>query len=243
MTLPSIIAIDGPAASGKTTIGFMLAEKLGYLFLDTGSMYRAVTLAALLSGVDINAEDEVTALARRAAIDVLPRGAAADGRLGTVLLDGEDVTWALRSADVDRYVSQVSAYASVRVEMVHRQRALGRQGRVVMVGRDIGTVVMPDAPLKLYVVASAAERARRRWLERRERQDAASYDEILADIERRDQFDSRRVHSPLKAAADAIFLDSTGRTPDQLLDFIWRDLLHGLDSDADPDAPSDQSSG
>lgn len=234
MTLPSIIAIDGPAASGKTTIGFMLAETLHYLFLDTGSMYRAVTLAALRDGVDINVEAAVADLARRADIEILPRGAAADGRLCTVLLDGQDVTWELRSADVDRYVSQVSAYAGVRAEMVRHQRALGRQGRVVMVGRDIGTVVMPDAPLKLYVVASAGERARRRWLERRERRDAASYAEILADIERRDQFDSRRVHSPLKAAPDAIFLDTTGHTPDQLLAYILHDLLSWPESDPPP---------
>ena len=239
--LPPIIAIDGPAASGKTTIGRMLAEKLDYLFLDTGSMYRAVTLAALHYRVDINDESAVAALTEQLRIQVLPPDGATDGRLFTVLLDGVDVTWELRSAAVDRHVSQVSAYPTVRAELVRRQRLIGQQGRVVMVGRDIGTVVMPDAPMKLYVVASSAERARRRWLERQGQDDATTYEQMLADIERRDAFDSARVHSPLRAAADAYILDSTGRSPEEILDYILETLLGRPAANDNARYPTDQA--
>ncbi len=222
MTLPQTIAIDGPAASGKTTLGRLLAEKLGYLFLDTGSMYRAVTLAALQRGVNISHEETVTDLTRRLKIEIDPPGAATDGRMYTVWLDGVDVTWELRSPAVDSHVSEVSAYPGVRVEMVRRQRLMGQKGAVVMVGRDIGTVVLPDAPLKLYVVASAEVRAQRRWLERQARDPQADYAQILADIQRRDDIDSHRPHSPLKPAGDAWLLDSSHRSPEELLHDILR---------------------
>lgn len=220
MNFLDTIAIDGPAASGKTTVGQMLAESLDYLFLDTGSMYRAVTLAALRQGLDITAEPAVTALAQRLEIEILPAHHAEDGRAYTVLIDGEDVTWQLRSAAVDANVSAVSAYPGVRKELVRRQRGLARLGRVVMVGRDIGTVVLPDAPLKFYVTASAEERARRRYEERRERDDGADYDEILADVNRRDQIDSTREHSPLRPAPDAIILDTTSQAPETVVEKI-----------------------
>lgn len=217
---PSMIAIDGPAASGKTTVGRLLAQRLGYLLVDTGGMYRAVTLAALQRGVAIGDEAAIVALAQQVAIELLPVENADDDRLCTVLLDGADVTWALRSADVDAHVSAVSAYQGVRAEMVRRQRALGQRGRVVMVGRDIGTVVLPDAPLKLYIVATAETRAERRWRERQLHGDDESYAAILADIRRRDTIDSTRKHSPLSAADDAVQIDTTARTPDEVVDAI-----------------------
>lgn len=224
LTLPQTIAIDGPAASGKTTLGRLLAQKLGYLFLDTGSMYRAVTLAALQRGINTSDEEAVTELTRCLKIEIYPPEPAGDGRLYTVLVDGLDVTWELRAPAVDRHVSEVSAYPGVRAEMVRQQRLMAHTGRVVMVGRDIGTVVLPDAPLKLYVVASAEVRAHRRWLERQARDSQASYDQILADIQRRDEIDSHRPHSPLKPAGDAILLDSSHHSPEALLD----DILHTL---------------
>ena len=141
----------------------MLAEALDYLFLDTGFMYRVVTLAALRRDIEVTDETAVTGLARTLKIDVEPAPEAEDGRLYTARLNGEDVTWAIRTPDVDANVSQVSRYLGVRQEMVRRQREFGRRGHVVMVGRDIGTVVMPEAPLKLFVTATQAERARRRW--------------------------------------------------------------------------------
>lgn len=213
----SVIAIDGPAASGKSTIGRILADRLGFLFLDTGCMYRAVTLAALLALNDVDDETAVTQLAESIDIDVQPPANAEDGRHYTTLLNEQDVTWELRSPEVDTHVSLVSSYAGVREELVKRQREFGLRGRVVMVGRDIGTVVMPDAPLKLYITASAEERARRRWLDRQEQGHGNSYEAILADVQRRDRFDSSRKHSPLRPAADAIVINTTGRTPDAII--------------------------
>ncbi len=219
-TFPAAIAIDGPAASGKTTIGKMLADRLGYLFLDTGSMYRAATWAALQRGLDFNDEAAIEALAEQIDIHIENANEAVDGYHYTVYVDGQNVTLELRIQAVDRHVSQVSAYAGVRRQMVKLQRAYGDRGRVVMVGRDIGTVVLPQAPLKLYVVASAEERAQRRWLERRDKGDSLSYETILADVIRRDKIDSGREHSPLRPADDAVMIDSSGREPALILEEI-----------------------
>jgi CMP/dCMP kinase len=216
-TTISVIAIDGPAASGKSTVGKLLAEALHYLFLDTGCMYRATTWAALQQQLDLMDETAVTQLAQNLNMDIQPLQREEDGRLYTVILNSKDITWDIRSPQVDANVSQVSKYIGVRQEMVKRQRAFGTRGRVVMVGRDIGTVVMPDAPLKLYVTASPEERARRRWLDRQEQGHNADYDAILADVIRRDKIDSSREHSPLKSAADAIHIDTTNRTPAELV--------------------------
>ncbi len=207
---PTLIAMDGPAASGKSTVGFALAQALGYLFLDTGCMYRAATLAVLDAGIDIMDESAVTDHVQSLDMNILPLQSQTDGRQYTVLLDGEDVTWQLRTPAVDRNVSQVSKYMGVREEMVRRQREFGERGNVVMVGRDIGTVVLPDAPVKLYVTASAEERARRRWHDRLKQGYDDSFEAILADVERRDDIDSNRAHSPLRPADDAIIVDTSG---------------------------------
>jgi cytidylate kinase len=227
---PTVIAIDGPAASGKSTAGYMLARELGFLYLDTGSMYRAATLAALIAGIDPGDEDAVSALSRDLDLQIKPASGAADGRQYTVLLDGDDVTWELRSPDVDAHVSVVSSFPRVREEMVRRQREIARMGSVVMVGRDIGTVVIPDAPLKLYITASPKVRARRRWLDRKAQGHEADYAEILADINRRDEFDSRRKHSPLRPAEDAVIIDNTSLDPEEVLAEI-RAFLHAGSSE------------
>jgi cytidylate kinase len=227
---PTVIAIDGPAASGKSTAGYMLARELGFLYLDTGSMYRAATLAALIAGIDPDDEDAVSALSRDLDLQIKPASGAADGRQYTVLLDGDDVTWELRSPDVDAHVSVVSSFPRVREEMVRRQREIARMGSVVMVGRDIGTVVIPDAPLKLYITASPEVRARRRWLDRKAQGHEADYAEILADINRRDEFDSRRKHSPLRPAEDAVIIDNTDLDPEEVLTEI-RAFLHAGSSE------------
>ncbi len=213
----SVIAIDGPAASGKSTIGKQLADKLNYLFLDTGCMYRAVTLAVFKQGVDVGDETAVTQLAQQIKLDILSSEGWEDGRLYTVLLNGHDITWQLRSPQVDTNVSQVSSYLGVRKEMVKRQQAFGKRGNVVMVGRDIGTAVMPDAPLKLYITASAEERARRRWHDRKNQGNHTDFKTILADVIRRDKIDSNRQHSPLRPATDAILIDTTSRPPNAIL--------------------------
>jgi len=204
-----IIAIDGPAGSGKSTVAQRLAQRLGYLYFDTGVMYRAVTLAALRGAVPVGDEQAVDALAHRVTIDVRSPSKG-DGRQYDVLLDGLDVTWELRSPQVDATVSQVSMYAGVREAMSARQREIGLRGAVVMVGRDIGTVVLPEADLKVYLDASVEERARRRWHEAMTRGEAVmSYEDVLQAMRERDRMDSTRQVAPLRAASDAIVLDST----------------------------------
>jgi cytidylate kinase len=212
---PNIIAIDGPAASGKSTLGRRLADALGYLFFDTGVMYRAVTWGALQRGLAIADETAVTALAESAQIDVRPPSKE-DGRPCDVLLDGVDITWETRRPEVDANVSPVSAYAGVRRALTAQQRRIGLRGRVVMVGRDIGTVVLPEADLKIYLDASAEERARRRYLEIVSRGENADYEKILAGVRKRDEIDSGRAVAPLRPAEDAIILDSDKLTADQV---------------------------
>lgn len=220
-----MIAIDGPAASGKSTVGRLLAEHLNFLYLDTGCMYRAVTWAALGQGEDVGDETAVTQLAHDIEIEIYPvREGEADGRHYTVHVAGKDITWELRTPAVDANVSQVSSYLGVRQEMVKRQRTFGERGAVVMVGRDIGTVVMPDAPLKLFITASAEERARRRTRDRQTQGHTANYDDILADVLRRDKIDSNREHSPLRPAADAILIDSTEQPPAAIVETILQML-------------------
>lgn len=203
------IAIDGPAGSGKSTIGQLLADKLGFLYFDTGVMYRAVTLAALMHGIDLDDEPGVTQLAERAHIEVMPPEIK-DGRQATILLDGVDVTWDIRKPEVDAGVSLPSKYAGVRTRMVEQQRRIASDKRALMVGRDIGTVVIPDAEVKIYLTASVEERARRRHEELLARGEKSNYDDVLAAMRRRDQIDSTRAVSPLRPANDAIVFDSTG---------------------------------
>lgn len=218
-TRPSIIAIDGPAASGKSTLGRRLAEALGYLFLDTGVMYRAVTWVVLQRGVDVLDEPAVTALAEQASIDVEP-ASKADGRTCDVLVDGRDITWETRGADVEANVSIVAAYRGVRRAMSDQQRRIGKRGQIVMVGRDIGTVVLPDADLKIYLDASLEERARRRHQQDLTHGTDSDYHETLRAVTERDRIDSTRDIAPLRAADDAVILDSDKLSPDEVFDQV-----------------------
>jgi len=219
MARPRTIAIDGPAGAGKSTIGALVAERLGYLFLDTGAMYRAVALAALERKVDPDDGAALSALASDLRINIGPP-TVRDGRAYTVLLDGRDVTWEIRDARIDRVVSQVARIPGVRDAMLGQQRALAQRGRVVMVGRDIGTVVLPNADRKIFLTASAAERARRREEELQSRGEQRPRQELLHEILRRDQLDSERAVAPLKAAEDAIVVETDGESVGQALDRV-----------------------
>ena len=213
---PSTIAIDGPAASGKSTIGALLAKRLSYVYFDTGVMYRAVTWAALERGVAIEDEAGVTALAEELQIDVI-RPTVDDGRQYTVLADGQDVTWAIRTPEVDRGVSPVSVYPGVRAALTAQQRRIGSKGQIVMVGRDIGTVVLPDADLKIYLDATLERRIDRRYREVLGRGEVAEYETVVESVRQRDEIDSSRALAPLRPAGDAVVIDTTPLTVDQVL--------------------------
>jgi CMP/dCMP kinase len=216
VSTPNIIAIDGPAASGKTTLALTLAHDLDYLYFDTGVMYRAVTLAAMDQSIDLTDESNVTDIAKSIEIDVIP-STESDGRPCTVKVDGEDVTWKLRGHEVDKNVSIPSAYAGVRKAMTDQQRKIGNRGRVVMVGRDIGTVVLPNADLKIYLDASAEARAQRRWQEFSKNGSTDSYQQILDSMKNRDKLDSQRQVAPLRPAEDAYVIDSTSLDADEVV--------------------------
>jgi CMP/dCMP kinase len=225
MPLINLIAIDGPAASGKSTLAEKISKKLGYFYFDTGAMYRAVTLEALTRLQSVEDEKKVTDLSNRIQIDVQPPSVQ-DGRVMDVLVDGQDVTWQIRTPEVDHKVSQVSAYPGVRKAMTDQQRRIGARGNMVMVGRDIGTVVFPDAAYKIYLEASPEERARRRFIEVQERGENTSYEEILASIKKRDAVDSSREVAPLIQAKDAIVIDSDGKSIDEVVEEALVILSH-----------------
>ena len=205
MSQPSIIAIDGPSGSGKSTLGRMLARELRLLYIDTGSMYRAVALAVIESTVSETDDVAVGSLAQRIDIDL-----AGDPDSLQVTLDGRDVSDRIRDEDVTHMSSIISTIPAVRRAMVERQRELGKRG-AVMNGRDIGTVVFPDADVKFFLDAAPQERAERRLAEERENNPDATYEQTLVDITERDRRDTTRVDSPLVAADDAIVIDSTGQ--------------------------------
>ena len=215
MSLPSIIAIDGPSASGKSTLAEKLAAHLGYLYFDTGVMYRAVTLAVIRSQVNVYDKEAVSDLAEKIVIDVHPPSVK-DGRKNDILLDNEDITWEIVKPEVETDVSLVASYRRVRLEMTDQQRRIGGRGKVVMVGRDIGTVVFPNADLKIYLDASCKERARRRFEERRARGEDVEFDQVLAGMQKRDQIDSTREIAPLRAAKDAVVIQSDGYGVDEI---------------------------
>jgi len=215
MGIAEIIAIDGPAASGKSTLGKRLANDLDYLYFDTGVMYRAVTWVAIQRGVSLEDETALTDLAESVKIDVRPPSRE-DDRDYDVLVEGEDITWEIRRPEVDANVSVVSAYPGVRRALSAQQRRIGLRGHVVMVGRDIGTVVLPEAELKIYLDASVEERAKRRYHERLDRGEQPDFESILKGMRKRDRIDSTRDVAPLRPAEDAVILDSDGLNAEEI---------------------------
>lgn len=205
------IAIDGPAAAGKSTIAKLTAEKLGYTYIDTGAMYRALTHKALVQNIDTNDGDKLTALLQDTAIVLLP---SANGQ--KVIVDDVNVSEEIRSQQVTAHVSAVAAHSGVRTLMVEKQQQLAEGMGVVMDGRDIGTAVLPNAELKIFMTASVEERAMRRFLENEKRGMATPLEQLAAEISERDRADSERAVSPLKQAEDAIVVDTTSMTIEEV---------------------------
>lgn len=217
MTKQIQIAIDGPAAAGKSTIAKKTAELLGYTYVDTGAMYRAITYKAIQSNIDLQDEDKLTSLLKQTSIELKPSPKGQQ-----VFLDKQEVTEEIRSKEVTAAVSVVAAHAELRKEMVRRQVEMGKNGSVVMDGRDIGTSVLTDAELKIFMSASVEERAKRRFSENNKRGIESSLEELMNDIELRDKLDSEREASPLVQAEDAIFIDTTSLTIEEVSEKIMK---------------------
>jgi cytidylate kinase len=206
-----VVAIDGPSGAGKSTAGRALAAQLGYTYIDTGAMYRALALKAMRAGVSLDAEEALATLCRASRIELTEGGRR-------VLLDGQDVTAEIRSRETSRASSLVSVHPGVRVEMVARQRELGREGGVVLDGRDIGTAVFPDAEVKFYLDANPGERAQRRLGELRAAGNDVSFDAIEQEVRERDYTDTHRAESPLVRAWDALAFDTTRLGPEEVVE-------------------------
>jgi cytidylate kinase len=211
-----VIAIDGPVGAGKSTVAKLVARKLGYLYVDTGAMYRAVALKALRLGMDINDPIVMAMLAEATDIQLQQQG---DGGV-RVFLDGEDVTEAIRTPEVSEASSIVSAHEGVRKVLTERQKVMAELGGVVMEGRDIQTVIAPDAEVKIFLTASLEERAKRRWLELQQKGISVSYEEVLQEVKERDERDKTRAIAPLRKAPDAVEIDTTGMTPEEVAEKI-----------------------
>ena len=216
-----VIAIDGPAAAGKSTVARELAEELEILLFDTGALYRAVTLKALRKEADLDDEKALEKIARKAKIKLKP-ASVDDGRAADVILDGEDVTWTIRQPEVDANVSKVAAYPLVRDTLLSVQRENADGHAVVMVGRDIGTVVTPEAGTKIYLDATVEERARRRYQDMRRQGEAMEYISVLEELRERDFKDSTRIVAPLKAADDAVRIKTDGLDVEEIVGQIAR---------------------
>lgn len=213
-----IIAIDGHSSCGKSTLARRIAHKLGYLYIDSGAMYRAVTLYLIRQKVNIDDRGAVAAVLKNIEVQLIP-----DSGGGIVtFLNGENVEDQIRSMEVSQQVSKVSAIPEVRTYLVRQQRAYGKEGGVVMDGRDIGTVVFPDATLKIFLTAGVAERARRRYKELVDEGQAITYEEVLANVKKRDHIDTTRPVSPLKQATDAIVIDNTNMDANETMDTAMR---------------------
>lgn len=214
-----IIAIDGPSGAGKSTVSKLVASSLGFSCLDTGAMFRSIAWQALHDGASLDDEVALGLIAREKQIDFVT--VAGQPIPSVVTIGGVDVTEAIRSAEVDKAVSSVAAHPSVRSALLDQQRRIGNAGNYVVEGRDIGTVVFPDAEVKVFLTASAEERARRRVAQNEQcGVGSVDFDEVLASIVKRDEVDSSRDAAPLRAAQDAVGIDSTCQTIEEIIEFI-----------------------
>jgi len=222
--LPSIIAVDGPAGSGKSTVSFAVAQRIGYLFVDTGAFYRAITFLALEQHIDPHDSAQVVTLAEHVHLDMTP-DLDDDGRQYTLVADGRDITPDIHSPQVDAHVSVISADPGVRTAILGAQRGLATRGRVIMAGRDIGTVVLPDANLKIYIDASLEKRAERRYQQRIRNGEPGSLDAIREGLRQRDLVDSGRETAPLLRAEDAEYLDTSDLSFEQAVDAVYEIIM------------------
>jgi cytidylate kinase len=214
---PQLIAIDGPVAVGKSSVGSLLAKRLGYVFFDTGMMYRAFTWKVLKSGISTEDEQKLFQLANTTKFDFVPL----QGCYLSPFIDDEDVSSELFCPEVEVHVPLVAKIAGVRQTLIQEQRRLAQRGKIVMAGRDIGTVVLPWAELKIFLTASTEERAMRRYKELLERGENSSLEAVLADLKKRDEMDIHRTVSPLKPAEDAIIIDTENLSLEQVVDKIY----------------------
>jgi len=212
-----LIAMDGPVAVGKSSVGSLLARRLGYVFFDTGMMYRAFTWKVLKSGISPDDEQKLCKLATRTEFDFIP---SKEGAL-SLFVDGEDVSSKLLCTEIEEVVALIAKVAGVRQAMVSEQRKLAQRGKIVMAGRDIGTVVLPWAELKIFFTASTEERARRRYKELLGRGENSSLGIVLADLKKRDEIDIHRTVSPLKPAEDAVIINTENLSLEQVVDKIY----------------------
>jgi len=212
-----VVAIDGPSGAGKSTAARLLAERLGYLYIDTGAMFRAVALAVKMAGVSPDDEEALEAVCRSLKISFERQ----DGGY-RVLANGEDVSEAIRTPEISHLTSRISARKAVRDVLLHEQRRMGRAGNVVLEGRDIGSVVFPDADVKFFLSASVEERGRRRYLELKAKGEDVSLEKTIADVAERDARDEQREHAPLRMADDAVLIDSTGVSIEEVLQRMER---------------------
>lgn len=219
------IAIDGPSGAGKSTLAKKLAEALGFLYVDTGAIYRTVGLYVFRSGTRPDDAEKVTALLPRISIDLRYGG---DG-LQHMYLNGEDVTGDIRRNEISKYASGVSAIPAVRAFLLEMQRQLARTNNVIMDGRDIGTVVLPDADVKIFLTATSEARAARRWKELEERGSPTDYATVLRELIQRDKNDSSRASAPLKAASDAVLVDTTGFTLRESFEVLLKTIREQLE--------------
>lgn len=215
-----IIAIDGPAGAGKSTVAKRIAQKLGFLYIDTGAMYRALTLAVIEGSIDIKDAPKIIDLAHKIRIDLVSKP---DGSL-KVLLDNRDVSVEIRQMRITKLVSDIAKIKEVREVMLHLQRRLGKQSDSILDGRDIGTVVFPDADRKFYLDAHFEERTNRRYKELKELKHEVTVDHVAKDLSNRDTIDSTREHAPLKKADDAIYVDTTYMSIDEVVDALLKDI-------------------
>jgi len=221
LSLPNTIAVDGPAGSGKSTVAFAVSQRIEYLFIDTGAFYRAITLLAIERQLNFDDPQQIAQLAQKTRLDMTP-DPGDDQRQYTLLADGEDITLKIHSPLVDSKVSVVAANPAVRDALMDVQRMVARRGKAILAGRDIGTVVLPDADLKVYIDASLDIRAERRYQQRIDNGETADLDAIREAMRARDQYDSSRKTAPLQRANDAIYLDTTTLTLDESIEALYQ---------------------